>query len=209
MGEAVRSGTWMQFNERKGGLVKPTISFYGEALPDCFYKNRHEVEHCDLLIVLGTSLRVGPFNSLVSTANSRAPRLLINMESVGICDDLDRGFRFHLDTSNWRDAFYKGTTDDGIRSLASALGWSADLDALIEANGNLAVERVPWAREMDLTEKQIDVGMRVKVIIPFVSNNRQHARELGVDFAGIVLSVDEDGDLHVDFDDYGRHWVRR
>ena len=41
------------------GLVKPDIVFFGEDLPQRFYSLRlADFSHCDLLIVMGTSLEV-------------------------------------------------------------------------------------------------------------------------------------------------------
>ena len=44
------------------------------------------------------------------------------------------GFRF-LDQSNYRDVGCLGNTDDSVRQLATLLGWSAHLDALVEKSG--------------------------------------------------------------------------
>ena len=41
----------------------------------------------DLLIVMGTSLSVQPFAGLIKQVSSTCPRILINMECVGECDD--------------------------------------------------------------------------------------------------------------------------
>lgn len=48
------------------GLVKPDIVFFGECLPSAFYsKSTTDFPKADLLIVLGSSLVVQPFASLV------------------------------------------------------------------------------------------------------------------------------------------------
>jgi len=101
---------------------------------------------CDLLVVLGTSLVVGPFNSLVGKASLDAPRLLINSHSAGTCDKLELGFRFHKqeDGQNWRDVFHQGDIDIGVRALAAALGWLEDLESLIRSKGSAAVTPAPW-----------------------------------------------------------------
>lgn len=127
---------WKELRERRGGLVKPKIVFFGEALPERFQElHAEDLASCDLLLVLGTSLVVSPFCELVSKANPSAPRLLINWEQVGLCHQLTGGFRFHLEGegANWRDAFYQGNVDDGILALALALGWASDLDASVSS----------------------------------------------------------------------------
>ena len=63
------------------GVVKPDIVFFGENLPERFFKCvREDFKQCDLLIVLGTSLVVQPFASLIDRVGPHCPRLLINME---------------------------------------------------------------------------------------------------------------------------------
>mmetsp|Transcript_65667 Transcript_65667/g.137275 ORF Transcript_65667/g.137275 Transcript_65667/m.137275 type:complete len:371 (-) Transcript_65667:570-1682(-) len=130
-----------------GGLVKPKIVFFGESLPERFLQSHHQdLQDCDLLIVLGTSLVVAPFNSLVGLASPAAPRLLINRDPAGTCSELSRGFRFEKEgDDNWRDVFHKGDCDGGCRALAQLLGWKEDLEALIESGGKSTVHQAPWA----------------------------------------------------------------
>eukprot|EP00931_Biecheleriopsis_adriatica_P006711 TRINITY_DN108075_c0_g1_i1.p1 TRINITY_DN108075_c0_g1~~TRINITY_DN108075_c0_g1_i1.p1 ORF type:complete len:373 (+),score=80.79 TRINITY_DN108075_c0_g1_i1:50-1168(+) len=142
---------WQALKAEKGNLVKPKIVFFGEQLPERFLQlHKDDLSTCDLLIVLGTSLVVHPFAGLVSQAQSRSPRLLINRDSAGTCDKLERGFRFALqgEGKNWRDVFHQGDCDSGCRDLLKALGWEADLDALIESDGKATVERAPWAPQI-------------------------------------------------------------
>lgn len=48
------------------GIVKPDIVFFGENLPDKFHNCMvADFPKCDLLIVMGSSLVVQPFASLV------------------------------------------------------------------------------------------------------------------------------------------------
>ena len=62
---AVREGTPMKCR-RCEGLVKPTIVFFGESLPDRFSQLAAvDMPKADLLIVMGTSLVVYPFAGLV------------------------------------------------------------------------------------------------------------------------------------------------
>jgi len=78
----------------------------------------------------------------------------VNREPVGTCDELPRGFRFHLQEAggNWRDVWYPGDCDTGCRALAAAMGWEADLDALIDSKGSAQVDRAPWAVENPRSE---------------------------------------------------------
>ncbi|KZT27446.1 NAD-dependent deacetylase sirtuin-2 [Neolentinus lepideus HHB14362 ss-1] len=98
------------------GLVKPDIVFFGESLPPLFHCSISALRSADLLIVMGTSLVVQPFASLVDLVPEDCPRLLINLEHVG-----DFGSR-----SN--DVVYLGKCDAGVRELCRLLGWEEELE---------------------------------------------------------------------------------
>ena len=68
-----------------GGPIKPDITFFGEGLRPTFmqYVHRKAVEKVDLLIVMGTSLAVGPFNKLPGLVRDEVPKVLINMVNTG------------------------------------------------------------------------------------------------------------------------------
>lgn len=81
------------------GVIKPDITFFGEPLPvkfhDCL---REDVSKCDLLICIGTSLKVAPVSEIVNMVPAHAPQVLINRDPVkhaefdisllGYCDDI-------------------------------------------------------------------------------------------------------------------------
>ncbi|KAF9271496.1 NAD-dependent protein deacetylase sirtuin-2, partial [Linnemannia elongata] len=118
------------------GLVKPTITFFGEVLPERFSTLfQVDFKKCDLLIVMGTSLQVGPFNSLITRVPATCPRLLINREKAG--EDMHMGFDFDdkLKYPIQRDALFLGNCDEGVRQLAKLCGWE-----------NMAAPRVVNAR---------------------------------------------------------------
>merc|ERR1712232_422031 len=59
LGEALKRGElgWRKLCATSGGLVKPKIVFFGEALPKRFHElHATDVAACDMLLVLGTSL---------------------------------------------------------------------------------------------------------------------------------------------------------
>lgn len=135
--EAILAGEegWRAMRERHGGLVKPDIVFFGERLPPRFQQcMMTDLPQCDLLIVMGTSLKVQPFASLVGQVGSDIPRLLINREKVGeqmggimgmLTGDTE-GFDFS--ENNYRDAYFLGDCDAGSRALARACGWADELE---------------------------------------------------------------------------------
>ncbi|SCU91511.1 LAFA_0F04214g1_1 [Lachancea sp. 'fantastica'] len=81
------------------GVLKPDITFFGEALPSKFHRFiRDDVLKCDLLICIGTSLKVAPVSEIVNMIPAYVPQVLINKDPVrhaefdlsllGYCDDV-------------------------------------------------------------------------------------------------------------------------
>ncbi|MXQ96145.1 hypothetical protein E5288_WYG020255 [Bos mutus] len=70
--------------EKCQSVVKPDIVFFGENLPARFFScMQSDFLKVDLLIIMGTSLQVQPFASLIGKAPLSTPRLLINKEKTG------------------------------------------------------------------------------------------------------------------------------
>ena len=121
--EAVMAGEdgWRALNAKYGGLVKPAITFFGERLPARFGQLAQEdfdKESCSMLLVLGTSLKVQPFASLVTFVDHGTPRLLINRERVGV----DLGLDFDHADDRTADVFYQGDCDAGVAELCRLMG---------------------------------------------------------------------------------------
>lgn len=117
------------------GLVKPSIVFFGESLPERFFScAKNDLPECDLLLVMGTSLVVFPFASLLSKVNDRCVRLLINREEVGKAGWMNsNGFLFGH-PNNHRDVKYLGDIEDGIKKFAELLGWEDELTQLVNGH---------------------------------------------------------------------------
>lgn len=103
------------------GVVKPDIVFFGELMPDCFHLHSVDIDNADLMIIMGTSLVVHPFASLVDRVKTEVPRLVINRDMIP-------GF----DRRN--DIFEQGDVDIIIPNLANRLGWLEDFNNLMLAN---------------------------------------------------------------------------
>jgi len=64
-------------------VMKPDIVFFGEGLPDHFHNSiTRDKEHCDLLIVIGSSLKVRPVALIPSSLPPEVPQILINREPL-------------------------------------------------------------------------------------------------------------------------------
>ena len=90
------------------GPCKPNVVFYGESLPQRFFEKLQECKDVDLIIIMGTSLKVQPFASIPYLTNPKADILVINMENVG-------GYDFHRLYSN--SLIIKGKTDESVIKL--------------------------------------------------------------------------------------------
>lgn len=100
------------------GLVKPKIVFFGEDLPGRYHELlERDKNNADLLIVIGTSLVVHPFASIVDVVGKDIPRVLINMHSV-------KGFS---SKKKKRDMELLGDCQVAIMDLAKELGWYDEL----------------------------------------------------------------------------------
>jgi len=67
-------------------ILKPDIVFFGEDLPDEFHQNLDQDKpECDLLLVIGSSLRVRPVSLIPGMLPAHVPQILINRESLPHC----------------------------------------------------------------------------------------------------------------------------
>ena len=115
-------------------LVKPDIVFFGESLPKRFHESiMEDFPKCDMLIVMGTSLQVQPFASLVNMVKKDCPVLLINMVNSA-------PWMFHLPLTKEnfhgtkRKVFWKGDCDGGCTKLESLVGWNEADDKTRDSN---------------------------------------------------------------------------
>lgn len=63
------------------GIMKPDIVFFGEGLPEVFHETiERDRDKCDLLIVIGSSLKVRPVAMIPNWLSPNVPQILINRE---------------------------------------------------------------------------------------------------------------------------------
>ena len=112
-----------------GSLVKPDIVFFGEEMPSRFQELiDKDMEECDLLLILGTSLMVMPVAGIPSWVSSNCPRILLNRELVG--DITTSTGIFGEVGKNTKDLFLKGDCDDSVRNLCDLTGWTDEIENL-------------------------------------------------------------------------------
>jgi len=176
-------------------FVKPDIVFFGENLPERFFRLAQEdFKKCDLLIIMGTSLVVHPFASLVDRVNDTCPRLLINKEKVGVRNELEtmmgRGGLALDSSNNYRDVALLGDCDEGCEALAEALGWKEELEKMVkssEISGEKVVKSVDIGGEKIHEGDVIVLEEEVKVdLIPSTISDFEDEEKFG--FAVVPLT---------------------
>ncbi|KAJ8594771.1 DHS-like NAD/FAD-binding domain-containing protein [Rhizopogon salebrosus TDB-379] len=91
------------------GIMKPDITFFGEKLTDDFeHALDDDRDKVDLLIVIGTSLKVSPVSEILSHLPHSVPQILINKTPVR-----------HIDP----DIVLLGNADDIVHHLCEQLSW--------------------------------------------------------------------------------------
>ncbi len=102
--------------------VKPTVVLFHSPLPAIFFDSTIEdLPTANLLIVIGTSLTVGPANSIVYRVPDDCLRVVVNNEPVGS----KLGFDYSDDPT--RDFFARGSCDEVLLELMGELGWIDDI----------------------------------------------------------------------------------
>ncbi|XP_041352849.1 NAD-dependent protein deacetylase sirtuin-2-like isoform X2 [Gigantopelta aegis] len=150
------------------GVVKPDIVFFGEKLPDRFAECvTDDMNKCDMLIVMGTSLVVQPFASLTARVPVTTPRLYINLEKGMTGMDpfaalFFGGGGFDFDgENNYRDVFKESTCDDGCYALAGLLGWGPELKKLV-ATEHAKIDKEITKEASKATAKKTPLKMQSK-----------------------------------------------
>jgi hypothetical protein len=113
------------------GILKPDIVFFGEGLPETYHESiKLDKTKCDLLIVIGSSLKVKPVANIPHLLDKSVPQILINRESLkhlnfdvellGDCDVIINEILLRLATSD--------STTTSTASSASKENWSDILE---------------------------------------------------------------------------------
>ena len=85
------------------GPCKPKVIFYGESLPSNFFEKIKDIKDIDLIIIMGTSLKVYPFAGIPQFVSPNVGIVVFNMEKVG---------DYEYDKISKNNYFIKGKTDD-------------------------------------------------------------------------------------------------
>lgn len=101
----------------EAGIMKPDITFFGEELPDRFAERltNHDKDKVDLVLVIGTSLKVAPVSEVVPYLPAHIPQIYISRTPVQ-----------HINF----DITLLGDCDVVIQELCRRLDWKLDHDML-------------------------------------------------------------------------------
>ncbi|XP_065156391.1 NAD-dependent protein deacetylase sirtuin-1-like isoform X2 [Atheta coriaria] len=99
------------------GIMKPDIVFFGEGLPDAFHDAMSDDKNeCDLLVVIGSSLKVRPVALIPSSLPAHVPQILINREPLPHCHfdvellgdcDVIINHLCHMLGDSWKESIYE------------------------------------------------------------------------------------------------------
>lgn len=101
------------------GIMKPDITFFGEDLPATFHDRlvNHDREIVDLVVVIGTSLKVAPVSEVVGVIPAQVPQIYISREP---CSHVD----FDIDLL--------GDCDTVVTELCQRAGWDLQHEMIKE-----------------------------------------------------------------------------
>lgn len=102
-------------NHPTHGIIKPHIIFFGEKLPRTFHTRLQKLEDADLIVVMGTSLKVKPFSTLLSSVPSSTPIVVINRDLPASCT--------RKDPTDRQIIFFPGDIEETVREMKGYLGW--------------------------------------------------------------------------------------
>jgi len=108
----------------KKSPIKPSVVFFGESLPDEFklQAQKKALENVDLLLIMGTTLKVQPFSHISKLVPQHAPQVLINRSN----EDVASGDTYTESGDHGR-LFLKGDCDDVVKRIVEAAEWEEDL----------------------------------------------------------------------------------
>lgn len=132
------------------GLIKPDVKFFGERLDARFFRLvKEDFPHCQLLIIIGSSLTVMPFAQLVQKVPPECPRLLINKTKSG--HNIPAILRIFSPTTglmydrrgNIRDVAYIGDCDEAILKFATLINWNEQLMSMAQERNTQLEQQDP------------------------------------------------------------------
>ncbi|KAK2676190.1 hypothetical protein RAB80_008376 [Fusarium oxysporum f. sp. vasinfectum] len=129
-----------EYDIPSAGVMKPDITFFGEALPDEFSRRltEHDRDKVDLVIVIGTSLKVTPVSEIVSWLPAHIPQIYVSRQAVN-------HINFDIDLL--------GDCDVVVSELCRRLRWPMVHD-MVPKNQKVEVRTEPGYKSRHVFEEQ-------------------------------------------------------
>lgn len=108
-------------NARSRGVLKPGLTFFGEPLDDKFRVTlfeENDINESDMLLCIGTSLKVAPVSGIVDVLPPTTPQIYIGRERVR--------------NANFDVSIFAEACDSVCYVLARLLGWESEFLALCD-----------------------------------------------------------------------------
>ncbi|KAI9839981.1 MAG: hypothetical protein M1819_000173 [Sarea resinae] len=114
--------------ELQAGVMKPDITFFGEDLPSSFHTRlvQHDRDLVDLVLVIGTSLKVAPVSEIVGFLPPTVPQVYISRTPVS-----------HVNF----DVDMLGDCDVVVAELCRRAGWPLEHE-MVKSEQKAVVERI-------------------------------------------------------------------
>lgn len=106
------------------GIVKPKVVLYGEMLDTDFYEFYKDLQNIDLCVIVGTSLKVSPFNQIPLMLPQSCYKILVNNEKVG---------SFQFDNVSNNELFLQGASDKIFDTMINDLGFKDEFETYIKS----------------------------------------------------------------------------
>ena len=127
-----------------GGNVKPDIVFFGEGLPTKFFKLlKKDIPKADLLLVMGTSLKVAPVSEIPNMVKCK--RVLFNRDLV-------------MKIRKGKDMFVPGDCDSSVKKLIDLLGWTVGPDTVATDEKQNKADQDSDAEDLDKLFSKIEIS---------------------------------------------------
>jgi NAD-dependent histone deacetylase SIR2 len=139
------------------GVMKPDITFFGEALPDHFFTRftEQDVNTVDLVLVIGTSLKVAPVSDMPNYLPHHVPHIYVSREPIQ-----------HVDF----DVQLLGNCDDVVVELARRTGWELKHE-MVDQRVKMSVEGVEEYEHRWMVRKQAMSDERCDNAVAAVAQN--------------------------------------
>ncbi|KAH7397114.1 DHS-like NAD/FAD-binding domain-containing protein [Pyrenochaeta sp. MPI-SDFR-AT-0127] len=130
------------------GIMKPDITFFGEALPNDFFDRLKDVDKdkVDLVIVMGTSMKVAPVSEIPNFLPRNVPQIYISRDPI-----------HHINF----DINLLGDCDVIVAELARRAGWE------------LKHKMIPEGQQMEVNtidDVEHTFGIKVRSLVPTTTN---------------------------------------